>query len=385
MRRKNISKSATSDNSGDGSSDDKEDRTTTGQKKKVPTTESSDSTKTPSSIPSSTTNITTNTNNNNNIKTSVPKVTKEKSQENTVINSGKQQKSTSSQQQQQQELPKSSKNLIKSSSLDDEIITTIATNKRDDSTSVSTASITISPAIPSRLQFNIPPPPRQTTSSIQSSVVTNAKSRIYDSPKHPNNINKNSLNSLPGIVSSFKPPKQVNVSKAREKWEGGEPFILANSRRQRNLGKKTLLSSWSVSSANGQSLGGTTSSSSLVSNVQTSPSKSSVKQLLARGSVLERVQQFEKSPSDNDNNFVIDYETNTINNKLIGSGEDSSINDQLKDSSTEQADRTSSKQTYKSRVSLASDSASLNQVSKLIQAKFVSFLSSTITRLDKKL
>lgn len=181
------------------------------------------------------------------------------------------------------------------------------------------------PEKPKKMQFNIPPPPQvNSSSSRKGSVVSYAKSRIYDKPikqhlSNPPQLESRQLDrsNLPvglmltdshavipeSILSGFKPPKQVNVSKAREKWEGGEPFAKCKSRQRlaaQRAGKKLQLhGTWSMTSVVAtqqlqlqQALAN--SSSPVRSNLERSDP--SVK-ILTRGSVLERVQQFEKAPA----------------------------------------------------------------------------------------
>lgn len=181
---------------------------------------------------------------------------------------------------------------------------------------------------PKKMQFNIPPPPQvNSSSSRKGSVVSYAKSRIYDKPAkqhlsnpqqfgaHPLNKSNHQIGLMltdshavipESILSGFKPPKQVNVSKAREKWEGGEPFAKCKSRQRlaaQRAGKKLQLhGTWSMTSVVAtqqlqlqQALAN--SNSPVRSNLERSDP--SVK-ILTRGSVLERVQQFEKAPAGSD-------------------------------------------------------------------------------------
>lgn len=193
-----------------------------------------------------------------------------------------------------------------------------------------------------KMQFNIPPPPPINSNSTKNSVVSYAKARIYDkpikqvlsNPPAPQSLLLSSqangsglslsfggsqsasslLNSskIPeSILCGFKPPKQINVSKAREKWEGGEPFAKCKSRQRlaAQANKKLLGGTWSMTSvvatqqlqlqqALAQSSSYNNNRISSLNNATSSlliQSDPTVK-ILTRGSVLERVQQFEKAP-----------------------------------------------------------------------------------------
>jgi len=176
--------------------------------------------------------------------------------------------------------------------------------------------------VKARTQFNILPPPQLAMATTgRGSVVSYAKSRIYDKPREhilsnpPFVVISGQAMGAPlflhqaghipqAILSGRKPPKQVNVSRARKEWEGGEPFAKCRSRKrlaaaQRNKNKLLIHESWSMASVVAtqqmqlqQALAA--SSSTYRSNVH--QSDPSVKVLTA-GSVLERVQQFERAPS----------------------------------------------------------------------------------------
>lgn len=161
-----------------------------------------------------------------------------------------------------------------------------------------------------RMQFNVPPPPPQQIgiSSIgKSSVVSYAKSRIYDRPSSkgsPSPVAASVLetSAVPeAILSGVKPPKQVNVSKARERWEDGEPFAKCKSRLRlaAQAGKKLVHGGWSTSSmVAAQQLQLQHAMTGAGSTLKTNPDRSEQPvKVLTRGSVLERVQQFEKVPS----------------------------------------------------------------------------------------
>lgn len=171
-----------------------------------------------------------------------------------------------------------------------------------------------------KMQFNIPPPPPVQLVNNKTSVVSYAKSRIYDKPVKQvlsNPILIRSIGSVAAydhrekipdsILCGFKPPKQVNVSKAREKWEGGEPFAKCKS-RQRQLalqaGKKLVLGgSWSMTNVVAtQQL--QFQANATARRSASSPSlfkEDTSMKVLTRGSVLERVQQFEKDPAGSGN------------------------------------------------------------------------------------
>lgn len=166
-----------------------------------------------------------------------------------------------------------------------------------------------------RMQFNIPPPPPSKIGSNKSSLVSYAKSRIYDKPVNGTKFGSmNHLeNKLPNaIVSGFKPPKQVNVSKARERWEGGEPFVKCKSRQRLALaqaGKKRQLHGiWSMTSvvANQQAQFQQALAQSSMPRSSSLLDVDPAVKVLSRGSVLERVQQFEKAPNEADLEAVID-------------------------------------------------------------------------------
>jgi len=232
----------------------------------------------------------------------------------------------------------------------------------------------------SRMQFNIPPPPQVSTAN-KSSVVSYAKSKIYDKParqcvsSHP--LAGNSIldsGAIPeSILSGFKPPKQVNVSKAREKWEGGEPFAKCKSRQRlaAQAGKSLFHGAWPMTSVVAtqqlqlqQALAN--SSSPTRSNVDRSDL--AVK-ILTRGSVLERVQQFEKVPADSlsgSSSGSSSASTNSLLSSSIGGDETrraggslvqsniatSTTTHQLNESlGAEQKSATSRHALYKSRVS----------------------------------
>lgn len=191
-----------------------------------------------------------------------------------------------------------------------------------------------------RTQFNIPPPPKLNSgSTIKSSIISYAKSRIYDKPSQQQSarsspqantaaaaagVLSDSSNIPESILSGFKPPKQVNVSKARERWEGGEPFAKCKSRQrlahQAANKSRLLYGGWSMSSSvvatqqlqfqqlaeraqNPSNYPSRLSSSFAASanrigfapdcaDADDNPVK-----ILTRGSVLERVQQYERAPS----------------------------------------------------------------------------------------
>lgn len=164
-----------------------------------------------------------------------------------------------------------------------------------------------------RNQFNILPPPQLSMATTgKGSVVSYAKSRIYDKPHRPilSNPPAGANGTLiapdggpiPAAISSgFKPPKQVNVSKAREKWEGGEPFAKCKSRQRlaAKAGKKVALGTWSMTSVVATQqlqLQQALAQSSAGARPGAQLADPSVK-VLTRGSVLERVQQFERAPA----------------------------------------------------------------------------------------
>lgn len=170
-----------------------------------------------------------------------------------------------------------------------------------------------------RTQFNILPPPQLAMATTgRGSVVSYAKSRIYDKPSKPILSNPPLVlhSSLPSslvfavgeipqaIMSGRKPPKQVNVSKARKEWEGGEPFAKCRSRKrlaaaQRNKNKLLIHESWSMTSVVATQqlqLQQALAASSAAHRTNVHQSDPAVK-VLQRGSVLERVQQFERAPS----------------------------------------------------------------------------------------
>lgn len=157
-----------------------------------------------------------------------------------------------------------------------------------------------------KMQFNIPPPPQSKISGNKSSLVSYAKSRIYNKPSTRGTVSSvGQQDRLPdAIVSGFKPPKQVNVSKARERWEGGEPFAKCKSRQRLALaqaGKRLQLHGiWSATSvvANQQLQLQQAYSQSIMPKISSISTPDSSMKVLSRGSVLERVQQFEKAPSD---------------------------------------------------------------------------------------
>ena len=163
------------------------------------------------------------------------------------------------------------------------------------------------PVVKLRTQFNVLPPPQLAMATTgKASMVSYAKSRIYDKPSKQQGGSSLLLNDsgpIPAaILSGRKPPKQVLVSKARERWEGGEPFAKCKSRQRlaaKAANKKLhLLGSWSMSSVVAtQQLQLQSALAQSSASVRSRPSQSdpSVK-ILARGSVLERVQQFERAP-----------------------------------------------------------------------------------------
>lgn len=185
-------------------------------------------------------------------------------------------------------------------------------------------------AKPVKMQFNIPPPPPSKISSNKSSLVSYAKARIYDKqapvltsnqhidsgsrspPLSPTSVS--SLNDLSkSIIAGFKPPKQtIDVRKAREKWEGGEPFAKCKSQQRlaaTQAGKKLQLhNSWSMTSLVAtqqmqfQQALAANASKGQKSSFYSSSSNSTLDdnmpvKILSRGSVLERVQKFESAPS----------------------------------------------------------------------------------------
>lgn len=188
-----------------------------------------------------------------------------------------------------------------------------------------------------RTQFIVRPPPQiksgATHSSGATSLVGQAKSRIYESRKSAG-LGQSAkaagieslMNDAPGraipesILFGFKPPKQVNVTKAREKWELGEPFAATRTNRALNNQRATrqtrgLFSagSWSMmtsfvatqqyqlqqalargasaSGANASAVGAPAGAAAGAHRLDASM------KALARGSVLERVQQFERAPA----------------------------------------------------------------------------------------
>lgn len=167
-----------------------------------------------------------------------------------------------------------------------------------------------------RMQFHVPLPPQQVNLATtgKGSVVSYAKSRIYDKPSRTASpVGSSVLDSgaIPeSILSGFKPPKQVNVSKARESWEGGEPFAKCKSRQRlaAQANKKLLHDGWSMSSVVAtQQLQLQQALASASSPLKTTLDRSDQPvKVLTRGSVLERVQQFEKSPSQTSSNLIAD-------------------------------------------------------------------------------
>lgn len=161
--------------------------------------------------------------------------------------------------------------------------------------------------ISGRTQFSIPLPPQMSSILGKGSVVSYAKSRIYDKParqsilQHGNGSSLLDSGAIPASISSgFKPPKQVNVSKARERWEGGEPFAKCKSKQRlaRQAGKRLIPGSWSMSSVvatQQMQLQQVMSNANQVAGGGLNRQDPSVK-ILTRGSVLERVQQFERVP-----------------------------------------------------------------------------------------
>lgn len=222
-----------------------------------------------------------------------------------------------------------------------------------------------------RTQFNIPPPPQVSTSG-KSSVVKYAKSRIYDKPAKQNLNNPSAQLSLlesgnipKSIQSGFKPPKQINVSEAREKWEGGEPFAKCKSRQRlaAQANKKTLHGTWSMTSVVATQqlqLQQALAQSSLTFKPNIIHKDPSVK-ILTRGSVLERVQQFEKAPgaaglgsSDpSDDDTSLDIEDNSINDNASKQANEVSLNiDQsIAGAEVRPTSPTSKQALYKNRVS----------------------------------
>lgn len=200
-----------------------------------------------------------------------------------------------------------------------------------------------------RTQFNILPPPQLTmATSGKGSVVSYAKSRIYDKPTSKELQAKLSAQSrsllddasgaIPAsILSGFKPPKQVNVSKARKEWEGGEPFAKCKSRQRLAAKaaaaghKKLLHGTWSMTSVVAtqqlqlqQALAA--SSAGVRSNVELSDP--SVK-VLTRGSVLERIQQYERAPSSGSTSSSSSSVGAARSRSSSSSSLASSLNDQL--------------------------------------------------------
>lgn len=183
---------------------------------------------------------------------------------------------------------------------------------------VAVAVTTREPVAPVRMQFTIPPPPPSKISGNKSSLVSYAKSRIYDKPSSGTKPLFAGIvgqqDRLPdAIVSGFKPPKQVNVSKARERWEGGEPFTKCKSRQRLAMaqaGKRRQLNGiWSMTSVvanQQQQLQQALAQSSVARNSNSSSASESPVKVVSRGSVLERVQQFEKAPDDTELEAVID-------------------------------------------------------------------------------
>lgn len=186
-----------------------------------------------------------------------------------------------------------------------------------------------------KMQFTIPPPPQVNSSSSKNSVVNYAKSRIYNKPAKQQFgpqfqlTGQSLLNSgtIPeSILSGFKPPKQVNVSKAREKWEGGEPFAKSKSRQRlaAQAGNKFPHGIWSITSVVAtqqmqfqQALANSSIKSSIIK------SDPSVK-ILTRGSVLERVQQFEKAPGLTSTTPSTSISPASSNSSISSSGSDCS-------------------------------------------------------------
>lgn len=198
-----------------------------------------------------------------------------------------------------------------------------------------------------KMQFNIPPPPQVSSSSSKSSVVSYAKSRIYNKQpikQHQHQFGQISLTgqhsllnsgTIPeSILSGFKPPKQVNVSKAREKWEGGEPFAKSKSRQRLSAqaGNKFPHGIWSITSVVAaqqmQFQQALANSSSNIGRSNINKNDLSVK-ILTRGSVLERVQQFEKAPGATSNSSSISPTSST--SSISSSGSDCSISDDSND------------------------------------------------------
>lgn len=191
-----------------------------------------------------------------------------------------------------------------------------------------------------KMQFNIPPPPQVSSSSSKSSVVSYAKSRIYNKPaKQQFSLTGQSLlnsGTIPeSILSGFKPPKQVNVSKAREKWEGGEPFAKSRSRQRlaAQAGYKFPHGIWSITSVVAtQQMQFQQALASSNTNIRSNINKSdpSVK-ILTRGSVLERVQQFERAPGLTTASSSTSISPASSNSSISSSGSDCSSDDGLVD------------------------------------------------------
>lgn len=223
------------------------------------------------------------------------------------------------------------------------VATTVATNQQAPEAPLQKAS---------KMQFNIPPPPQVSSSSSKSSVVSYAKSRIYNKqPTKQQQQHQFGQISLTGqhsllnsgtipesILSGFKPPKQVNVSKAREKWEGGEPFAKSKSRQRlaaAQVGNKFPHGIWSITSVVAtqqmqfqQALANSSSSTARSNAIRDGLSV----KILTRGSVLERVQQFEKAPGVTSSSSTSSSISPTSSTSSISSsGSDCSISDDLND------------------------------------------------------
>lgn len=200
-----------------------------------------------------------------------------------------------------------------------------------------------------RMQFQVPPPKQISTP--KSFGISYAKSKIYDRNNRQqvpvtfsSNSNKQANNNqafnecdtgstclapesqLPAaIVSGYKPPRQVDVSQARARWETSEPYarnrssrMLAAARQRAQQRAAAVNSSSSSSGSNSSQLSGIASLSlwsaasvvdqklqlqaALAASAAAPPpsrDKEAAVKLLARGSVLERAQKFEKSNGDN--------------------------------------------------------------------------------------
>ncbi|KAG9508697.1 Serine/threonine-protein phosphatase 2A regulatory subunit B'' subunit beta, partial [Fragariocoptes setiger] len=205
---------------------------------------------------------------------------------------------------------------------------------------------------PAKLHFSIPPPPRAKSNQ----AVSTARSKIYDKSgnmiapsSHSNKVslfdseNGDGILGVIGVARGLvlKPPRQasVNVSKAREKWEGGEPYLMDNIRRARRfLGQQgghrrsegSMLGSWSMTSVVATQLKqyqlslATPSSTNSMSNLSSVGPRNQV----VRGSVAERVMQFEKSPPDSPKTLTRSSSSSSIDSTDSNDTE-SSVTDEL--------------------------------------------------------